>query len=216
MDGRREKIRFILNICIAVTVPASWLWMFFGSVGELAVNGIGSLKYFTVLSNFMAAIAAVYWLACRKSSEEKRDFAERFKYFAAVAVMLTFTVVVTFLGPLYGYINMFIGANLFFHLLVPVAAALEIVFLCDRVFTRRENRLAVIAPLIYGIVYLINIRVNGMGTWPDTNDWYLFFAWGYPVGFCIYAVIMIVTWLLAFGMRKGQQRFLKGMSEKKD
>ena len=55
----REKARYILNIFIAVVVPAAWLWMFFGSVGELAQNGIGSLKYFTVLSNFMAAIAAV-------------------------------------------------------------------------------------------------------------------------------------------------------------
>lgn len=205
----REKIRYILNIFIAASVPAAWLWMFFGSVGDLAQNGIGSLKYFTVLSNFMAAIAAIYWLACRKGSPEKRDFAERFKYFAAAAVMLTFTVVVTFLGPLYGYINMFIGANLFFHGLVPLAAAFEIVFLCDRQFTKRENNLAIIAPLVYGMGYLINILINGMGTWPDTNDWYLFFAWGYPVGFVIYGAIVAVTWLLAFAMRKGQAAYLR-------
>ena len=205
----REKTRLILNIFIAAAVPASWLWMFFGSVGELAQNGIGSLKYFTVLSNFMAAIAAIYWLAVRKGSTEKRDFAERFKYFSAAAVMLTFTVVVTFLGPLYGYINMFIGANLFFHGVVPLAAAFEIVFLCDRQFTNRENHLAVIAPLVYGTGYLINILINGMGTWPDTNDWYLFFAWGYPVGFVIYGVIVAVTWLLAFAMRKGQAAYLR-------
>ena len=170
----REKARFILNIFIAVVVPAAWLWMFFGSVGELAQNGIGSLKYF-----------------------------------AAAAVMLTFTVVVTFLGPLYGYINMFIGANLFFHGLVPLAAAFEIVFLCDRQFTKRENNIAVIAPLVYGTGYLINILINGMGTWPDTNDWYLFFAWGYPIGFVIYGAIVAVTWLLAFAMRKGQAAYLR-------
>lgn len=205
----REKIHFILNIFIAASVPAAWLWMFFGSVGDLAQNGIGSLKYFTVLSNFLAAFAAIYWLAVRKSSDGKRDFAERFKYFAAAAVMLTFTVVMTFLGPLYGYLNMFIGANLFFHGIVPLAAAFEIIFLCDRQFTARENNIAVIAPFVYGMGYLANIIINGMGTWPDTNDWYLFFAWGYPVGFVIYAAIIGVTWLLAFGMRKAQKAYLK-------
>ena len=74
--------------------------------------------------------------------------------------------------------------------------------------------IAVIAPLVYGIAYLANILINGMGEWPDTNDWYLFFAWGYPAGMIIYAVIVTVTWLLAFGMRKGQQAHLKALSKK--
>ena len=45
-----------------------------------------------------------------------------------------------------------------------------------------------------------------MGEWPNTNDWYLFFYWGYPIGFLIYVVIALVTWLLAFFMRTAQAK----------
>ena len=101
---------------------------------------------------------------------------------------------------------MFAGANLWLHLIVPVAAMAEIVFLSDAVYTKRDNNIAIIPPLIYGIVYLVNILLNGMGEWPNTNDWYLFFYWGYPVGVVIYLIIMLVTWLLGFFMRKAQAK----------
>ena len=111
-----------------------------------------------------------------------------------------------FLGPLYGYPEMFVGANLWLHLVVPITAMAEIIFLSDATYTRRDNNLAVIPPLIYGIVYVLNILINGMGEWPNTNDWYLFFYWGYPIGFLIYVVIALVTWLLAFFMRTAQAK----------
>ena len=111
-----------------------------------------------------------------------------------------------FLGPLYGYAAMFTGANLFFHMIVPVSAIAEIVLLSDQTYTVRDNNLAVIPPLIYGAVYLINIALNGIGEWPDTNDWYQFLAWGYPVGIFIFAVICLVTWSLGFFMRKAKRK----------
>ena len=206
MGNRKQKIRQILNICIAIVVPAAWLMMAFGGEGTLSENGLGNLKYFTVLSNIMEGIASVVWLLCSGARQDKHDSAERFKYIAATSVFLTFTTVVAFLGPLYGYNTMFNGANLFFHLLVPVAAVAEIVLLTDYRFTLKDNNLAILPSLIYGIVYIVNIMINGVGEWPDTNDWYLFLSWGYKIGAVIFLSMTIVTWLLAFLMRKFQMK----------
>lgn len=203
-SAMRKKTRMIVNICLAVMVAGAWLGMIFLGGGDLAQRGIGSMKYFTVLSNLFCGIAAVLWLIYeRKGGSEK---VERIKYIAAASVGLTFTVVMVFLGPLYGYPEMFVGANLWLHLVVPITAMAEIIFLSDATYTRRDNNLAVIPPLIYGIVYVLNILINGMGEWPNTNDWYLFFYWGYPIGFLIYVVIALVTWLLAFFMRTAQAK----------
>ena len=123
---------------------------------------------------------------------------------AAAAVGLTCAVVLTFLGPLYGYPAMFAGGSLYMHLLTPVAAIAEIIFLSDYSFTRRDNRLVVLSPLVYGVFYLGNNIINGIGEWPDTNAWYYFLAWGYTVGIMIFAIICVVTWLLGLAMRKLQ------------
>ena len=202
---RNSNLRKNYNICLAIAVAGSWLAMCLFGKGSLAQSGFGNLKYFTVLSNLLTGAAAVYWLAVAGKDEGRKLRAERLKYVAAAAVGLTFTVVMVFLGPLYGYPMMFAGANLFFHLLIPLAAMAEIVLLADTRFTRRDNNLTMIPPLIYGIVYLGNNIINGIGEWPDTNDWYSFLAWGYPVGIVIFSVICAVTWLLGFVMRKLQK-----------
>lgn len=197
-----ERKRTVVNIILIIAVAGAWLMMTFGGEGTLSENGFGNLKYFTVLSNILEAVASAVWLASRNGDEVKKERAERLKYISAAAVMLTFTTVMVFLGPLYGYSSMFVGANLFLHLLIPLASFAEIVFLSDTEYSRRDNRLVIIPPLIYGAVYLSNIMINGIGEWPDTNDFYLFLAWGYPVGILIFAVICLVTWLLGLLMRK--------------
>jgi hypothetical protein len=200
----RHRIRRIVNIVIAITAFAAWIWMTFGREGIFLKNGIGNLKFFTVLSNLMEGIASVVWLLSGNADAAMRDRAERFKFIAAVSVMLTFTTIMAFLGPLYGYGMMFIGANLFYHLLIPIAAFAEIVFLSEREYTLRDNNIAVIPTLLYGVFYISNCVVNG----PENGDWYWFLAWGYPVGILIFIGICIVTWLLAFVMRKLQKRIL--------
>ena len=170
--------------------------------GTLAEHGLRNLRYFTILSNLLAALAAVIWLAGSGRDRSGLKAAERLKYVAAAAVALTFTVVMVFLGPLYGYPMMFAGPNLFLHLIVPLTAVAEIIFLSDAGYTARDNALAVIPTLLYGAVYLLNNYINGIGEWPDTNDWYSFLAWGFPVGIAIFVIACVITWLLGFLMRK--------------
>lgn len=198
----KMKVRKILNICIAVIVPVAWLMMTVGGGGTLSENGIGNLKYFTVQSNIMEGIASVIWLVVQGGDEVAKARAELFKYISAASVMLTFTTVMVFLGPLYGYPMMLKGANLFFHLIVPLMAFAEMIFLTDADFKLRDNNMAAVPPLIYGALYLLNVIINGIGEWPDTNDWYLFLTWGYPTGILIFACICAVTWLIALLMRK--------------
>jgi hypothetical protein len=204
-------IRRFVNIFLAAAAFGSWIVLFISSSGTLMHNGINSLKYFTVLSNLLEGIASIVWLVSSgKENEGDRcgkasRFAEMLKYVAAAAVGLTCVTVLVFLGPLYGYPAMFAGASLFLHLLTPVAAIAEIIFLSDYKYTRRDNRFVILSPLIYGVFYLGNNLINGIGEYPDTNDWYLFLAWGYPVGMIIFAVIFVVTWLLGFMMRKLQR-----------
>ena len=198
----KTGIRKIVNIIIAITVACSWIAIFVSSSGTLMHNGINSLKYFTVLSNLLEGAASVIWLISTRKNGKASARAELLKYIAAAAVGLTCVTVLVFLGPLYGYPAMFAGGSLYMHLLTPLAAIVEIIFLSDHTYTRKDNRLVILSPLIYGAVYLGNNLINGIGEWPDTNDWYLFLTWGYPVGIFIFAVICAVTWLLGLAMRK--------------
>ena len=203
----RGRLRFYVNILLVVMVVGSWLGMFFFGSGSLVQNGIGSLRYFTTLSNIFAGAVAAAWLISSRRSEDGRasERVEKLKYVAAASVGLTFATVLFFLGPIYGYPAMFVGFNLPMHLLTPVTAIREVIFLTDTGYTKRDNLLVIIAPLIYGIGYLINILINGTGEWPDTNDWYFFFHWGYAIGALIYVVLTAVTWGIGLMMRKLQR-----------
>ena len=198
----RMRIRTIINIILIVAVLGSWIALFVSSSGTLMHNGINSLKYFTVLSNLLEGAASAAWLVSSRRNGKASSRAEQLKYVAAAAVGLTCVVVLTFLGPLYGYPEMFAGPSLYMHLLTPVIAIAEIIFLSDFTYTRKDNRLVMLSPIVYGVFYLGNNLINGIGEWPDTNDWYLFLTWGYPVGILIFTVICAVTWLLGLAMRK--------------
>ena len=198
----RYKLRKYVNIFLVIAVLGSWIAIFVSASGTLMQNGLNSMKYFTVLSNLLEGFASVVWLVSSRKNGKASSRAELLKYIAAAAVGLTCVVVLTFLGPLYGYPAMFKGGSLFMHLLTPLIAIAEIIFLSDVTYTRKDNRLVMLSPLVYGAFYLGNNIINGIGEWPDTNDWYLFLTWGYPVGIFIFAVICVVTWLLGLTMRK--------------
>lgn len=175
---------------------AAWLHMFFAGGGVLANEGFSSMRFYTVLSNQLEGIASIIWVIAFAKSRDIPDWVEILKYVGAVSVFLTFTIVVAFLGPLYGHENMYDGTNLWFHLIIPVIAVVEMMLLTDYKITRRANRLALYPTILYGVVYMFNNVINGIGEWPDTNDWYGFLLWGYPVGIMIFIGIGFVTWLL--------------------
>ena len=200
-----NKTRLILNIAIAAVVLFMWIRMFLRGGGVLAGSGFSSMKYFTVLSNQLEGIACAVWLASSRKGKASAGV-ETFKYVACVAVMVTFCVVALFLGPIYGYGFLYQGSNLWFHLIIPLAAMFEALFLARQRYTNRDTCLAMLPALCYGTFYLINIAVNGKGEWPGTNDWYGFLNWGWAIGFLIFAGIALTSWLLGLLLRKAARK----------
>ena len=192
----RRVISVILNIMIvAFAVTGTVIMLTHRGDGKgLTSSGIENLKYFTVLSNELCGITAALWLV---SELMGKKFPVLPKLAAAAAVGLTFLTIAAFLAPMYPDLNLYENANLWFHLILPLTGIAEFILL--KTTERIPFGYAVISALpalIYGACYLVNILINGVGEWPDTNDWYGFLNWGYPVGIGIFAVIV----LMDFGM----------------
>ncbi len=192
----------VAKALLVLLVALGWAQMLAGAEGSLSSTGLRSLRYFTVLSNLLCGIAAlIHLIALLRRSVA--PWVLRLSYVAAVAVGVTLMVVLLFLGPLYGYPEMLKGANLWFHLVIPLLAILDHILLEQGARPSfRDTLLAVLPSFLYGLGYAANLLVNGFGgEWPDTNDWYLFFHWGTAVGIGIYAAILALTWGIALALR---------------
>ena len=92
---------------------------------------------------------------------------------------------------------MFVGANFWFHLVVPLLSIVCYVLL-DR-FARVKKRallLVAVPMLLYGLFYTANCLINGVGDYSEggvLNDWYWFLYWGYPVGVAFFVGLCAVT-----------------------
>ncbi len=193
------KYRKYLNVFIFVIVIINWIRMMLGlSNTGLASSGFRSLKYFTVLSNLFEAYASMMWLY-------KKD--EKLKYIASVSLSLTFITVVLFLGPLFGYRIMFIGSNFWFHLIIPIIAVMEVIFLSKYTISKKDNLFALMPMFIYGLFYVGNIFINGVGSWPNINDWYGFFTWGYTGGVVVFVVISLATYFMGYVIKRVNNKY---------
>ena len=77
-------------------------------------RGFRNFRYFTILSNVYSGLVAVVYiilLICRRKAESG-TLMSILKLTSSAAVGVTFTVVLVFLGPLYGYGRMYKNANL--------------------------------------------------------------------------------------------------------
>ncbi|MBR1855320.1 MAG: hypothetical protein IJ794_19630 [Lachnospiraceae bacterium] len=195
-EREQDKIAMILNILIVIFTVIGLLIMLFRNAdnGLLLSKGFHNLKYYTVLSNLFCGIVAVGWLVGLRIP--------RGKLMAAAAVALTFFQIAAFFGPLYGYGKLYQGSNFFFHLIVPVLAMAEYVVTDQGEVRLRDTVIAAVPTVVYGCLYLVNIGINGVGEWPDSNDWYGFLNWGLPVGIGIFAGIVAVNVVLACVLRK--------------
>jgi len=212
----RSRFLIVYNAVVFAAVLVAWTDMaFFSQEGMLSDLGLRNMKYFTVLSNVFEAIVSLALAVCL--ARVRRGRAARvphgvflLKFLAAVTVAVTFLVVALFFGLWVGYRPLYLGANFWFHLVVPVLAMAEFV-LFDRfdAVTLRETAWAPLPALAYGAVYTVNVLVNGAGSDPDANDFYGFVHWGYPVGFGIFAGILFTSWaagcLLRLGNRAGRK-----------
>ena len=166
----RKKRQIITNIVIIILVSiGTYMTMTYRSAWmEFQMRGIMCLRYFTVQSNIFAGVVAL------------------------IALLVAF-----FLGPMYGYHRMYKNANLYFHLIVPLIAMIDYILLTDVPKKMKWKILSAMLTVLYGIGYILNILINGMGgRYPRNNDFYFFLRWGWGVAILIFAVII----LLSFGI----------------
>ena len=204
----RAALLFWWNVLIAVlTIVGLVISVTYRGESILSARGWQGLRYFTTLSNLLECAASVLlsvWLGRRQPVIPRRLYI--LKYVAAAAVALTFIVVAMVFGPFVGLRRLYLGGNFWFHLVIPVLAISEFVFL-DRfgIVSMRETLFAPLPALIYGIYYILNVTI---GRSPK-NDFYGFAHWGLPIGFAIFAAILLLSWiaglLLRWGNRAGQK-----------
>ena len=196
--NKRSTPEIIFNLIIVSLTVVGIILMLTGNAeeGALQSSGIENFKFYTVLTNvFCGLVAAVYllFILLKKDTDKIRVL----KLAAVCGVAITFAVVAFMFGPLYGYPQFYKRGNLFFHLLEPLTAMVEFVLVRRKKIPFKYTVIAAVPTLLYGIGYLLNILINGVGgPWPDTNDFYAFLSWGWPVGIAIFAVIT----LSAFGV----------------
>ena len=197
MGKVRTRITLVLDILIVVFTAIGTYLMFSNTdLGAgLMSAGIENFKYFTVLSNIFCGIVSFIALIRRKMPVVVR-------LTSSSAVGLTFLIVAAFLQPIYPDTNLYQGGNLWFHLIVPVVSMVQFILMeISSKIPFRYTLFSAFLSLIYGMGYLINILVNGVGKWPDTNDWYGFLNWGFPVGIAIFAFVVIVNFVIAVILR---------------
>ena len=202
-----NKYLLIITNILLIIFTAIGLWLMFSrrsaaSPSEFLAKGFRNFKYFTTLSNvFCGLVAFSYLFALVFAKNEKTwKILNTFKIMSSAAVGVTFFVVLAFLGPLYGFSRMYRSSNLWFHLLIPIFAMIEFCFIkFEYVFNK--TLYAGIPVAIYGTIYLFNNLINGTGTYRNTNDFYGFLKWGYPIGILAFIVILLLGWGIACLLR---------------
>ena len=213
MAASERRIRIISDLIIVGLMLTGLVLMLTNkdSGTGLTADGIENLKFYTVLSNLFCGITALVCLIYRAVTrkDELPSVLLFLKLASAAAVGLTFLVIAAFLGPIYGHLLLYRGSNLVFHLLEPLAGMAD---LCTIRTSPQKipfwwTLAASIPTVIYGGTYLINILINGVGTWPEGNDWYGFLNWGMPVGIGIFAGITVSTFVMALILRAINKAF---------
>ena len=118
-----------------------------------AENGVHSLRYFTILSNLLSALAALLVALC--VSEQGLPFGIwLLKYIGTAAVTVTFVTVMLFLGPTMGYQSQLEKAGFYYHLAGPLMSVLSFCFMERFHELSPELSLTGMLPVIlYGLLY---------------------------------------------------------------
>ena len=199
MGKKNQTAEIIFNTVLVIFTVIGIILMLTGKPeeGALQSTGIENFKFYTVLNNvFCGIIAAVHliFLLLKKDTDKIRVL----KLAAVCGVAITFAVVAFMFGPLYGFPQFYKRGNLFFHLLEPVVAMVEFILIRRKKIPFKYTVIAAVPTLLYGIGYMTNILINGIGgPWPYTNDFYAFLSWGWPVGIGIFAVITLMAFAVA-------------------
>ena len=186
------KASVVFNLLIAVFVAAAVR----NHIKEAGVKHV--MRYYTILSNILCAIAAVLVVLCRLSGSVP-NWVLVLKHIGTVAVTLTLLTVLLYLGPVYkNYRDLLSGPSFFLHLLCPLLA------IVSRIAWDRPHGgfgmvfLGILPALFYGLLYFQKVVVA-----PENRRWEDFYKfnsggkWPFSavsvIGGCF--VISLLIWL---------------------
>lgn len=199
-------MKYVLEILVVLTTIGSWMRMYLTGGGSLlSSRGLMSLKYYTTLSNIFAGIAAVIMIVvlARAKSGKVPVWAAVTKFASAVTVSVTFLVTLFFLAPTMGIGGLYKGELMFMHAVGPILTVVSFFMNRDLPEMKPSSALwATLPTILYGGVYSANIMLNGVGSGMNTNDWYGFAAAGVHTVPFVYALMVLLTYLLSRVMRK--------------
>lgn len=115
-------------------------------------RGLNALRFFTILSNILCALAALAVFISPSPA------ALTLKYMGTVAVTVTMLTVLLFLGPTQGgYKALLSGGDLYLHLLGPLLAIASYCFFEKRDLSFSGALLGLLPVVAYGILYLYKV-----------------------------------------------------------
>ena len=201
----QKKSVMMLDIAIVIFVIFALILMMTAKTdGSLSSRGWSAFKYYTVQSNVFCAITSlimIFFTLIRKNSEIP-DWLYVLQLTGTTVVTVTFLVVVGFLGPVYGYQNMYLRANLWFHLIVPVVGMIKMLLIRPKRYYPFSRTLWGILPtFLYGAVYSVINAVGWTGKSNPETDIYGFLFWGWGIGILFLLSICLLSWLSAIIFR---------------
>ena len=215
MKNNRKNIIILLvvNIITVIFFILAWTETMTAKKGALIAFGFAYLKYYTVISNALFTIISIVLAVMLIRMLSGQSFripriVFLIKYISASMLSVTFWVVLVMLAPRLGIPFLFSGANFWYHFIIPFISIGEFILL-DRFgkVSFRETFLTLIPTILYAIVYIINIAINGRGVPTTKNDWYGILNWGIPIGVVILIIIFVINWGSAAALRLGRNHF---------
>ncbi len=185
LNKKATILNIISNSVITILVIVGFIIMWnTKDPNTLSAGKWGSLKFFTVQSNILMAIGCVvslFYLIFKKDKYPLWVIA--LKISGLISVTITFMTTMLYLAPLMGLLAVLKGANLFFHLIVPLIAIAHYCLLEPKIKYPAWFLVFGASPVtIYGIAYLINVVVHNDFGNAKGADWYMFGAKGIGPG----------------------------------
>lgn len=197
-----------INFVVFALVLIAWILMMFSNVNIIySAAKLESLRYFTVLSNlFVGVVSLVYFISqvfsLVKNENKVRRLQVVLAFISTVQVSITFFVVLCFLAPSSkdGFLSMYQGSNLFFHLIVPVLSILNfVIFENEPAMKFRYTPFVILPVLMYGLFYILNNEYHWTNAYDNNYDWYGFIKDG-SVGRIILLSVMFIIGTYVVGL----------------
>ena len=211
---RRAILSIILNAAIVILVAVGMIMVFTIRIsGPLLDFGLLVLRYFTIDSNLLMAVASLIYivfdiLLLRKRIEKIPTWLHYFKHMGTVGVALTCLTVIFFLAPtmavnskdFLAYFTLFASYNLIFHLLVPVLAIVVFLFFeKEAILSFKSTFIGIIPMVIYGAFYVAMTLTHMENGVPMKGyDWYGFIAGGVIFAPISLAAMILATYAISF------------------